>query len=72
MSVNLPFPLHDFAQSRIAAGEFESLDAYVASLVLADKTALERALLQGLESGEAVPLDFAEVREKARARLAGE
>lgn len=67
MGKSLPETLRHFAEHRIAAGEFEDLDTYFASLVAADQQALHAALIQGLASGEAGPLDMCAIRARARA-----
>jgi antitoxin ParD1/3/4 len=61
LQLSLPDTLKSAAQAQAAAAGCESVDDYIAGLIEADRLppidgALEQSLLDGLDSGPAVPL----------------
>lgn len=76
LQLNLPEPLKAAAEARAAAGGYESVDSYIASLIEADQLApisseMEAELIKGLESGPAVeitPEHLADLKRRARAK----
>ncbi|WZP00772.1 type II toxin-antitoxin system ParD family antitoxin [Isosphaeraceae bacterium EP7] len=69
--VNLPEEVKSYVQSRIAAGEYQDMDEYFLSLILADQDRhaidrLDDELRKGLNSGEPIPLDDRFWEEKRR------
>lgn len=76
LQLNLPERLKAAAEARAAAGGYESVDSYIASLIEADELApisgeTEAELLKGLESGPPVditPEFLADLKRRARAK----
>lgn len=74
LQLNLPERLKAAAEQRAAAGGYESVDGYIASLIEADDVApisdeTEAQLLKGLDSGPAVditPEFLADLKRRAR------
>jgi hypothetical protein len=74
LQLNLPERLRAAAEARAAAGGYDSVDSYIASLIEADEIApisdeVEAELLKGLDSGPAVditPEFLADLRRRAR------
>jgi hypothetical protein len=75
LQVDLPERLKAAAEQRAAAGGYESVDSYIASLIEADGVApitdeMEAELLKGLDSGPAVeitPEFLTDLKRRARA-----
>jgi len=64
LQVSLPDEVKSAAEARAAAAGYRSIDAYIASLILADdllpiSAELESELLKGLNSGPAVEVTAA-------------
>ena len=73
MNISLPDSLKDYVKQRVAQRHYSNPSDYIRALIREDKIHaaeedLERLLLEGLESGEPVPLDDA-FWNKKRARL---
>ena len=65
MDVSLPETLKDYVQQRVAQGAFSNPSDYIRSLIREDRerqadVRLESLLLEGIDSGDPVPLDAAE------------
>ena len=61
-----------FIESRVSAGDFQSVSEYLGELVKQDRERMElrdRLLIEGLESGNSRPLSMAGIRERAVSRL---
>jgi antitoxin ParD1/3/4 len=77
LNVSLPEPLKDYVQERVSEGIFSNPSDYVRSLIRDDmrqsaQRRLETLLLEGLNSGDPVPLDAAEwesIRQEAKKRI---
>jgi antitoxin ParD1/3/4 len=77
MNVSLPEALKDYVQERVAQGAFSNPSDYIRALIREDRKRqaqerLEAQLLEGLNSGDPVPLDAAEwdsIRQEVRERL---
>lgn len=75
LALQLPDRLKAAAEARASAGGYESIDAYIASLIEADEIApisdeTEAELLRGLDSGrsiEVTPELLADLKRRARA-----
>ena len=60
VNLNLPEELQQFVNGQAEAGEFEGPSAYIEALVARvkeGKDKLEELLIEGLDSGEPIPLD---------------
>lgn len=69
LNISIPDALREFIDARVQTGEYASASEFVRELVRREKQALDQLLGQGLDSGDAAPLDFARVRAKAKAKL---
>lgn len=77
MNVSLPETLRDYVQQRVAQGAFSNPSDYIRTLIREDRDRqagvhLESLLLEGLGSGDPVPLDAAEwadLRQEVRERI---
>lgn len=76
INLNLSDELQQFLTGEMQAGQFESPAAYFEALLRRVKNAqgkLESQLIEGLDSGEAVPLDeqhWGRIRAEVQRRLA--
>jgi antitoxin ParD1/3/4 len=78
LHISLPEELKRYVQERVAADAFSNPSDFVRSLIREDRRRqaqehLEGLLLEGLDSGEPVPLDEAEwasLRQEVEARMA--
>ncbi len=60
VKLNLPDELQQFVNGQVEAGEFDGPSAYIEALIARAKEGkekLDELLIEGLESGEPVPLD---------------
>jgi len=75
LSLNLGEELQQFVNGQVEAGEFEGPSAYVEALISRAKKGkekLEGLLIEGLDSGESIPLDASEwsrIRSEVAQRL---
>jgi antitoxin ParD1/3/4 len=73
--LNLSDELQQFVNSQVLAGHYESPTAYVETLISRAKKGndrIEQLLIEGLGSGDAVPLDsneWGKIREEVQRRL---
>ncbi len=72
LSFNISEQLREFIDARVRSGEYESEGEFLRDLVRREKQALDKLLLDGVDSGDPAPLDMADVKAKAKARLARE
>lgn len=72
MNISLPDPMRDWVQAQIEIGKYSSSSDYVRDLIRKDQekrdkfAALQAAIAEGLESGEAGELDMDEIKKLAR------
>ncbi|WP_028325074.1 ribbon-helix-helix domain-containing protein [Desulfatirhabdium butyrativorans] len=69
LNVSMPDELMVFIESRISTGEYQSASDYLRDLIRHDREEIDRLLLEGVESGKAMPLDMAALQKKAEALL---
>lgn len=75
VNLNLSQDLQRFVEGQVEAGDFEGASAYIESLIARakhGKETVESLLIEGLDSGDAVPLDAAEwasIRSEVNERL---
>ena len=65
VNLHLPDELHQFVNGQVEAGEFDGASAYIESLIARakqGKETLEALLIEGLDSGDPIPLDGDEWR----------
>ena len=75
LTVSLPASVRRHVDDRVAAGDFATADDYVRALIDDDmrrraEDELEARLVEGINSGSAVPADWIRIRDAAY-RLAG-
>jgi len=61
----MPNEMREFIETRINTGEYQSASDYLRDLIRHDQQQIEHYLVEGLESGEALPLDINRLRDKA-------
>ena len=72
MNISVPDPMKDWVQSQIDEGKYSSSSDYVRDLIRKDQAqkdkfaALQAAITQGIESGDAGDLDMEAIKIKAR------
>jgi antitoxin ParD1/3/4 len=74
MNISLPDPLKEFVEAQVRAGGYSSASEYIRELIRRaqkehSEEELERLLLEGLKSGEPIPVT-PEYWAKKRAKLA--
>jgi antitoxin ParD1/3/4 len=69
LNVSMPDEMRAFIESRINTGEYQSASDYLRDLIRHDREEIERLLLEGVESGKAMPLNMAALQKKAKALL---
>jgi antitoxin ParD1/3/4 len=78
VNINLSDELQRFINGQVAAGQFSGAEGYIEALIeraMKGKERLECLLIEGLDSGKAVPLDAKEwerVRTEVRERLSND
>ena len=74
MNISLPEQMREWVQSQIEEGKYASSSDYVRDLIRQDQerrdkiAALQRAIEEGLESGEAEEFDFAQFKRMMQQR----
>ena len=76
INISLPDSLRDFVQQQVSEGRFADTSAYLQTLIRQDqrkksKALLERKLIEGLESGDPVPMtekDWTDIERQVRQR----
>ena len=72
MNISVPAPMKDWVQSQIDGGKYASSSDYVRDLIRKDQEqrdklqALQAAITEGLESGEASELDIEAIKQRAK------
>ena len=75
LNLNLPDELQLFVKSQVDAGQFKGPAEYIQALINRAKVGqeqLESLLIEGLDSGEAIPLDadkWKRIRQEVQLRL---
>ena len=74
MNISLPEQMREWVQAQIEAGKYASSSDYIRDLIRQDQerrdkiAALQRAIEEGLESGEATELDFEQFKRAMQKR----
>ena len=74
MNISLPDPMRDWVESRIDTGLYSNNSDYVRDLIRKDQRreeklkAMQQAITEGLESGDAGKLDMQAIKQKARTK----
>lgn len=74
MNVSLPDPMKDWVEVRLKDGSFSNTSDYVRHLIRKDQeretaiASLQKAVDEGLASGEPQPFDFTQFKGRMRAR----
>lgn len=74
MNISLPEQMREWVQAQIEAGKYASSSDYIRDLIRQDQerrdkiAALQRAIEEGLESGEAKELDFQQFKQTMQKR----
>jgi antitoxin ParD1/3/4 len=69
LNISMPDKMREFVESRVKMGEYQSASDYLRDLIRQDKEAIDRLLVEGIESGESKPLDMGMLKEKAQIKL---
>lgn len=75
VNLNLPDELQQFVNGQVEAGEFAGAGAYIEALIARAKSGkdqLDSLLIEGLDSGEPIPLDdkeWSRIRAEVAERL---
>jgi antitoxin ParD1/3/4 len=69
LNISMPDKMREFVESRVKRGEYQSASDYLRDLIRQDKEAIDRLLVEGIESGESKPLDMGMLKEKAQIKL---
>jgi antitoxin ParD1/3/4 len=65
LNVSMPDELRAFIEARVNTGEYQSASDYLRDLIRHDHEEIDRLLMEGIESGKAVPLDMSALQKKA-------
>lgn len=74
MNISLPDPMREWVEAQIAGGQYANNSDYVRDLIRRDQQqaaklkALQQAIAQGFESGDAGELDMKGIKAEARKR----
>ncbi|MGS2723992.1 type II toxin-antitoxin system ParD family antitoxin [Porticoccus sp. GXU_MW_L64] len=74
MNISLPDQMRDWVEAQIDTGLYSNNSDYVRDLIRKDQQradkvqALQKAITEGLESGDAGELDMQAIKQKARAK----
>jgi len=58
LNVSMPDELRAFIEARVNTGEYQSASDYLRDLIRHDHDEMDRLLMEGIESGQATPLDM--------------
>jgi len=75
LNISINEDLLAYIESRVTMGDYQSISDYLRDLVAQDRERTEKTdqfLIQGLESGNAVPLHMSRLRERALSMLENE
>ncbi len=69
LNVSMPDELRAFIESRVRTGEYQSASDYLRDLIRHDHEKIDRLLLEGVNSGDSLPLDMKSIKKKANSLL---
>jgi len=69
LNISMPEELRAYIEVRVNSGEYQSASDYLRDLIRHDREEVEQMLVDGLDSGKAVPLDMTSLHKKAKALL---
>ncbi|MFH0727552.1 MAG: type II toxin-antitoxin system ParD family antitoxin [Pseudomonadota bacterium] len=69
LNISMPDELRAFIEARVNMGEYQSASDYLRDLIRHDREEMNQLLMEGIESGQATPLDMSVVQKKASALL---
>jgi antitoxin ParD1/3/4 len=69
LNVSMPDELRAFIEARVNTGEYQSASDYLRDLIRHDHEKIDQLLIEGIESGKAVPLDMSALQKRALALL---
>ena len=65
LNVSMPDELRAFIESRVSTGEYQSASDYLRDLIRHDHEKIDQLLLEGVNSGDSLPLDMKSIKKKA-------
>jgi len=65
LNVSMPDELRAFIESRVSTGEYQSASDYLRDLIRHDHEKINQLLLEGVNSGDSLPLDMKSIKKKA-------
>jgi len=65
LNVSMPDELRAFIESRVSTGEYQSASDYLRDLIRHDHEKINQRLLEGVNSGDSLPLDMKSIKKKA-------
>ena len=69
LNISMPDEMRAFIETRVSMGEYQSASDYLRDLIRHDHEETERLLMDGVNSGPAMPLDMSTLKKKAQALL---
>ena len=69
LNISMPDEMRAFIETRVSMGEYQSASDYLRDLIRHDHEETERLLMDGVNSGPAMPLDMSALKKKAQALL---
>lgn len=75
LNISINEDLLAYIESRVTMGDYQSVSDYLRDLVAQDRERTEKTdqlLMEGLESGNAIPLNMSKLRERALSMLENE
>ena len=65
LNVSMPDELRAFIESRVSTGEYQSASDYLRDLIRHDHEKIDQLLLEGVSSGDSLPLNMKSIKKKA-------
>jgi antitoxin ParD1/3/4 len=69
LNISMPDELRAFIETRVNMGEYQNASDYLRDLIRHDREEIDQLLMEGIESGQAIPLDMSAMQKKATALL---
>ena len=69
LNISMPDEMRAFIETRVSMGEYQSASDYLRDLIRHDHEETERLLMDGVNSGPAMPLDMSALKKKAQSLL---